>query len=81
MLEKGACPATYQRCAPAIRAALAQGIRKVTDGLQSVLVEMIGPLEWKGFDSEGLLFKNMNSPEDYEEARARLGERERPGEK
>lgn len=75
------CAMYHQRCAPAIRAALAQGIRKVTDGLQSVLVEMIGPLEWKGFDSEGLLFKNMNSPEDYEEARARLGERERPGEK
>lgn len=75
------CAMYHQRCAPAIRAALAQGTRKVTDGLQSVLVEMIGPLEWKGFDSEGLLFKNMNSPEDYEETRARLGERERPGEK
>lgn len=75
------CAMYHQRCAPAIGAALAQGTRKVTEGLRSVLVEMIGPLEWKGFDSEGLLFKNMNSPEDYEEARARLGERERPGEK
>jgi hypothetical protein len=46
-----------------------------------MLVELIGPLEWKAFDSEGLLFKNMNSPEDYEEARARFGERERPDEK
>ncbi len=75
------CAIYHQRCAPAIREALAQGVRKVTDGLQSVLVEMIGPLEWKGFDSEGLLFKNMNSPEDYDEARAMFGERERPGEK
>ena len=40
--------------------------------LQGVLVEMIAPLEWKAFDSDGLLFKNMNSPEDYDEARARL---------
>ena len=69
------CAMYHQRCAPAIRAALAQGTRKVTEGLQSVLVEMIGPLEWKGFDSDGLLFKNMNSPADYEEARARFGAR------
>ena len=49
--------------------------RKVTDGLLDVHVETIAPDEWKGFDSEGLLFKNMNSPEDYEEVKARLSER------
>jgi len=75
------CAMYHQRCEPAIRAALERGTRKVTDGLKELLVEMIGPLEWKSFDSEGLLFKNMNSPEDYEAARARLGRREGPGEK
>ena len=75
------CAMYHKRCEPAIRTALARGTRKVTDGLKDLLVEMIGPLEWKGFDPEGLLFKNMNSPGDYEEARARLGERERPREK
>jgi molybdopterin-guanine dinucleotide biosynthesis protein A len=69
------CAMYHKRCEPAIREALESGTRKVTDGLQSLLVEMIGPLEWKGFDSDGLLFKNMNSPADYEEARARFGAR------
>jgi len=69
------CAMYHQRCEPAIREALEHGTRKVTDGLRSLLVEMIGPLEWKGFDSDGLLFKNMNSPADYEEARAKFGAR------
>jgi len=73
------CAMYHKRCEPAIRAALARGTRKVTEGLKELLVEIIGPLEWKGFDSEGLLFKNMNAPEDYEEAREKLGEG--PGEK
>ena len=60
-----------RRSAP-ICAALERGVRKVTDGLKDALVELIDPFEWKAFDSEGLLFKNMNTPEDYEEARARL---------
>jgi len=67
------CAVYHQRCEPAIRAALERGVRKVTDGLKDVLVELIDPFEWKAFDSEGLLFKNMNTPEDYEEARAKLG--------
>jgi molybdopterin-guanine dinucleotide biosynthesis protein A len=56
----------------AIREALGRGTRKVTDGLAQVRTEFIAPAEWKGFDSEGLLFKNMNSPADYEEAKARI---------
>jgi len=70
------CAIYHKRCEGAIRIELERGMRKVTDALQGVLVEMIAPLEWKAFDSDGLLFKNMNSPEDYDEACARLnGER------
>jgi molybdopterin-guanine dinucleotide biosynthesis protein A len=69
------CAMYHKRCEEPIRAALARGVRKVTDGLQDVLVELIDPFEWKAFDSEGLLFKNMNSPEDYEEARRRFEQR------
>jgi molybdopterin-guanine dinucleotide biosynthesis protein A len=75
------CAVYHQRCEPAIRAALERGVRKVTDGLKDVLIELIDPFEWKAFDSEGLLFKNMNTPEDYEEARARLGGAGKPGAK
>jgi len=70
------CAIYHKRCEAAIRMELEQGVRKVTDALQGVLVEIIAQLEWKAFDSDGLLFKNMNSPEDYDEACAKLnGER------
>lgn len=71
------CAMYHQRCEPVIRAALDRGTRKVTDGLAELRVESIEPAEWKVFDSEGLLFKNMNSPADYGEAKARLGKRAR----
>jgi molybdopterin-guanine dinucleotide biosynthesis protein A len=76
MNERGAEPlcAMYQtRCEPVIRAALERGTRKVTDGLVGLRVENIEPEEWKAFDSESFLFKNMNSPADYEEAKTKLG--------
>lgn len=73
------CAAYHKRGEAAIRAALAQGVRKVTDGLKELRVETIGPAEWKAFDSDDLLFKNMNSPEDYEEAKARLDAGARSG--
>ena len=75
MNERGAeplCAMYHKRCEPAIRVALERGTRKVTDGLAGLRVEYIEPREWKAFDSEGLLFKNMNTPADYEEAKARL---------
>ncbi|MGB0035822.1 MAG: molybdenum cofactor guanylyltransferase [Candidatus Acidiferrales bacterium] len=80
MNERGAeplCAMYRKRCEPMIRAALERGTRKVTDGLAGLRVESIEPAEWKVFDSEGLLFKNMNSPADYEEAKARLDGRSR----
>jgi len=65
--------AAYHKCGePLIRTAIERGVRKVTDGLKSLRIETIEPAEWKAFDSDGLLFKNMNSPEDYEEAKAKL---------
>lgn len=69
------CAMYHQRCAPKIRAALARGTRKVTEGFAGLCVEAIERAEWKLFDSDGVLFKNMNSPADYEEAKARLGKR------
>jgi len=76
--ERGAeplCAAYHKSGESAISAALARGTRKVTDGLQALCVDSIEPAEWKAFDSDGMLFKNMNSPADYEEAVARLSGR------
>jgi molybdopterin-guanine dinucleotide biosynthesis protein A len=75
MNERGAEPlcAMYKKSGePAIRGALGRGTRKVTEGLLAIRVEYIEPAEWKAFDSEGLLFKNMNARADYEEARAKF---------
>ena len=63
------CAMYRQRCHPAIDAALARGVRKVTDGLAGLTISAIAREEWKGFDPRGQLFKNVNTPADYDEAR------------
>ena len=81
MNERGPEPlcALYHRSAePKIRGAMERGVRKVTEGLNELRVLYLESETWKGFDSDGLLFKNMNEPADYEEAKARLGKRGRP---
>ncbi len=81
MNERGAeplCAMYHKRSEAPIRKALARGTRKITDGLSGVRVENIERAEWKAFDSEGYLFKNMNSPADYEEAKAKLDGRAKP---
>lgn len=67
------CAMYHQKGEPAIRGALERGTRRVNDALAGLRLETIGPAEWEDFDPEGLLFKNMNSPRDYEEARVRFG--------
>jgi molybdopterin-guanine dinucleotide biosynthesis protein A len=63
------CAVYHKGCELALRRALERGVRKATDGLAELRVEVIEPKEWKGFDSDGLLFKNVNTPADYEQAR------------
>jgi molybdenum cofactor guanylyltransferase len=80
MNDRGAeplCAMYRKRCELAFRTALESGIRKVTDGLTHVRVQYLEPAEWKCFDSDGLLFKNMNTPADYEEAKVRLTMRDK----
>jgi molybdenum cofactor guanylyltransferase len=81
MNERGAEPlcAMYHKNAEGrIRAALEGGVRKVTDAFARLRVEYVEPGEWKAFASEGLLFKNVNSPADYEEAKARFNSHAKP---
>jgi molybdopterin-guanine dinucleotide biosynthesis protein A len=52
------------------------GVRKITQALSAVKVEVLDETEWKRFDSAGRLFWNMNTPADYDEAR-RILEAER----
>jgi molybdopterin-guanine dinucleotide biosynthesis protein A len=76
--ERGAeplCAVYHKGCEPTLRRALERGVRKVTDGLAELRVEVIEPKEWKGFDSDGLLFKNVNTPADYEQAKRKVAGR------
>ncbi|MGB7025512.1 MAG: molybdenum cofactor guanylyltransferase [Candidatus Acidiferrales bacterium] len=76
--ERGFEPlcAMYRKSArPAIAEALERGVRKITDGLATLTLASIALAEWKAFDPCGRLFKNVNTPEDYDEARERLGEK------
>lgn len=64
------CAMYRKRAHGAIEAALGRGVRKITDGLAELTLAAIEPTEWKAFDPRGRLFKNVNTPAEYEQARA-----------
>jgi molybdopterin-guanine dinucleotide biosynthesis protein A len=62
--------AMYRReCGPKIAEALARGVRKVTDAIDDLDLDVVLQHEWRRVDPRGLVLKNMNTPEDYSEAR------------
>jgi len=63
--------AVYRReCAGPIAEALARGVRKVTEGLAGLQVQAVDAHEWREVDPDGRVLNNMNTPADYDEARA-----------
>ena len=66
------CAMYHKNAEQRIRTGVQGGIRKVTDSFGNLRVEHVEPDQWKAFASGGLLFKNVNSPTDYKEAKARL---------
>ena len=69
--ERGIEPlaAVYRReCGAQIAAALARGVRKVSDVIEELGVDYVYPREWRKIDSSGLVLRNMNAPGDYEKA-------------
>jgi molybdopterin-guanine dinucleotide biosynthesis protein A len=70
--ERGMEPlaAVYRReCGAPIAAALARGVRKVSDAIEDLRLELVYPREWCRIDPSGLVLRNMNEPGDYERAR------------
>jgi molybdenum cofactor guanylyltransferase len=70
--ERGVEPlaALYRRdCGAPVAAALARGVRKVSDAIAELRVELVYPREWRRIEPSELILKNMNAPGDYEEAR------------
>jgi molybdopterin-guanine dinucleotide biosynthesis protein A len=52
-----------------LRRAFEGGVRKVTEAMKPLEMEVLDETHWKRFDSAGRLFWNMNTPADYEEAK------------
>jgi len=71
------CACWRADAAATIQAAFDGGIRKVTEAMKRVPMEVLDEPAWKRFDTEGRLFWNMNTPADYEEARRVFEERAR----
>jgi molybdopterin-guanine dinucleotide biosynthesis protein A len=70
--ERGIEPlaAMYRReCGAPIAAALARGVRKVSDAIEELRVDFVYPREWRGIDPSRTILRNMNEPGDYERAR------------
>jgi molybdenum cofactor guanylyltransferase len=70
--ERGIEPlaAVYRReCGATITAALARGVRKVSDAIGELRVEFVYPREWRRIEPSELILRNMNAPRDYAEAR------------
>jgi molybdopterin-guanine dinucleotide biosynthesis protein A len=45
------------------------GVRRVTEGMKHLSMEVLDETHWKRFDSADRLFWNMNTPADYDEAK------------
>jgi molybdenum cofactor guanylyltransferase len=58
-----------------VKAAFDGGVRKVTEAMKRLPMEVLDESAWKRFDTDGRLFWNMNTPADYEEARRVFEER------
>jgi molybdopterin-guanine dinucleotide biosynthesis protein A len=63
------CACWCVQSTPAIQAAFDAGGRKVSEAMKHASLEVLDESSWKRFDSDGRLFWNMNTPEDYEQAR------------
>jgi molybdenum cofactor guanylyltransferase len=61
----------------AVETAFDSGVRKVTQAMNHLPMEVLDEPAWKRFDKNDRLFWNMNTPEDYAEARRVLEAPER----
>lgn len=53
---------------PAVEQAFDAGVRKVTEAMKHVGMEVLDEAAWTRFDNGNRLFWNMNTPEDFREA-------------
>lgn len=63
------CSCWHTSATGKLQYAFEDGIRKVTEAMKRVSMEVVDEKDWARFDKSGRLFWNMNTPAEYEEAR------------
>ena len=63
------CACWHTRATGKLQYAFEDGVRKITDAMKHLDMEVLDEAHWKRFDSAGRLFWNMNTPADYDEAK------------
>jgi molybdopterin-guanine dinucleotide biosynthesis protein A len=62
------CACWRTSAADSLQRTFEEGVRKVTEAMKRLRMEILDEAHWKRFDSAGRLFWNMNTPQDYQEA-------------
>jgi molybdopterin-guanine dinucleotide biosynthesis protein A len=62
------CACWRTSAADSLQRSFEDGVRKVTEAMKRLRMEILDETHWKRFDSAGRLFWNMNTPQDYQEA-------------
>ena len=71
------CACWRMTATPVLKRAFDGGVRRVTEAMKQLSMEVLDAADWKRFDNFDRLFWNMNTPTDYQEAIRRL-KAERP---
>jgi molybdenum cofactor guanylyltransferase len=67
------CAIYRSDCHAVLTKAMEQGVRKVMNGLALLKIQSVQEFEWRRFSRDGSLFRNLNTWQDYLDARAALG--------
>jgi molybdopterin-guanine dinucleotide biosynthesis protein A len=70
------CACWRTSAAEKLRLVFDRGVRRVSEAMKQLQMEVLDEAHWKRFDSAERLFWNMNTPSDYDEAK-RILEAER----
>jgi molybdopterin-guanine dinucleotide biosynthesis protein A len=69
------CACWRTSAAVSLHAAFDDGVRKVTEAMKRLRMEVLDEVHWKRFDSAERIFWNMNTAQDYETALRMWGTR------
>ena len=63
------CACWHTRATSTLQHAFESRVRKVTEAMKQLDMEVLDESHWKRFDTDGRLFWNMNTAADYDEAK------------